>query len=359
MAFLPLYSVTIPGDAPSAVASIAPSLQTPRSACSSCAAAEMRSPDTPEAEPEPSELAEVEFKGRRRLLYSNPSRLPLRLRELVLVTSPYGIDAGHVSALGATAQRKQALYYNGAQPQERILRRATPQDQQQYERNRREELELLLQARQIAKGFPSLASMKLTDAEWQWDRRRLTLYFTAPQRVDFRSFVRTLAQRFKTRVELRQIPAREETRRLGGLGPCGRELCCATFLVQLKPVSLQAARVQQLSMNLLRLSGLCGRLKCCLLYELDFYREALQHYPPLNAIVHTDSGPAKIVKLDLLQERVQLQLQETGALLTLTHAQLQELRAQGRIELPSTPAPPEVLPSEPEEESLPPEEELE
>jgi cell fate regulator YaaT (PSP1 superfamily) len=112
-------------------------------------------------------------------------------------------------------------------------------------------------------------------------------------------------------------------------------------------------------MNLLRLSGLCGRLKCCLLYELDFYREALQHYPPLNAIVHTDAGPAKIVKLDLLQERVQLQLQETGALLTLTHAQLQELRAQGRIELPSTPAPPETPPSEPEEESLPPEEELE
>jgi cell fate regulator YaaT (PSP1 superfamily) len=357
MAFLPLYSVAIPSDAPSAADSIAPSLQTPRSGCSSCAAPETHSPDTPTAEP--SELVEVEFKGRRRLLCSNPARLPLRLRELVLVTSPHGIDAGHVSALGATAQRKQALYYNGAQPQERILRRATPQDQQQYERNRREELELLLQARQLAKSFPTLASMKLTDAEWQWDRRRLTLYFTAPQRVDFRGFVRTLAQRFKTRVELRQIPAREETRRLGGLGPCGRELCCATFLVQLKPVSLQAARIQQLSMNLLRLSGLCGRLKCCLLYELDFYREALQHYPPLNAIVHTDAGPAKIVKLDLLQERVQLQLQETGALLTLTHTQLQELRAQGRIELPSTPAPPETPPSEPEEESLPPEEELE
>ncbi len=131
MAFLPLYSVAIPSDAPSAADSIAPSFQTPRSGCSSCAAPETHSPDTPTAEPEPSELVEVEFKGRRRLLCSNPARLPLRLRELVLVTSPHGIDAGHVSALGATAQRKQALYYNGAQPQERILRRATPQDQQQ------------------------------------------------------------------------------------------------------------------------------------------------------------------------------------------------------------------------------------
>ncbi|MDW7996740.1 MAG: regulatory iron-sulfur-containing complex subunit RicT, partial [Bacteroidota bacterium] len=209
----------------------------------------------------------------------------------------------------------------------------------------------------MAQTLPNLQNMKLTDVEWQWDRRRLTLYFTAPGRVDFRQYVRLLTQRFRTRIELRQIQPREETRRLGGIGPCGRELCCATFLRECKPVALNAARTQLLPLNLLRLSGLCGRLKCCLLYELDLYREALQHYPPLNAIVHTDSGPAKIIKLDVLRGQLQLQVLETGALLTVSHAQIIELRQQGRIEFPSLSSS-EPPPIEGDAENLPPEEEL-
>jgi len=359
MPFLPLHSVSIPRTEPTAADAIAPELRERQSACSACGAERPESPPPSPAREEASPLVEVEFKGRRKALFANPRRIPLRLGELVLVTAPTGTDAGYVCALGSTAERKQQLFYNNTPPDQTILRKATPSDQRQYEENRRDEPRLLLEARRLARTLPGLEQMKLTDAEWQWDRRRLTLYFTAPTRIDFRHFVRLLTQHFRTRIELRQIQARDETRRLGGIGPCGRELCCATFLRECKPVPLSAARTQMLPMNLTRLSGLCGRLKCCLLYEFELYREALQHYPPLNAIIHTDAGAAKIIKIELLRERLQLQLLETGAPLTLSLAELAELRRQGRIEIP-TPSAPTELPStsESDEESLPPEEEL-
>ena len=349
MHFLPIDSLTLPTQERTAADAIAPELWQRQSLCSSCTAAE---PTEPQADTSgtSSPIVEVTFKGRRRALAANPKQLQLRRGEIVVLTSPTGTDAGQVNLTGSAALRAQQLFYGGAAPTMTILRKATSEDLQRHTDNRRDELSILQEARRLARTLPELEQMKLTDAEWQWDRRRLTLYFTAPTRVDFRRYVRLLRQRFRTHIELRQIQPREETRQLGGVGPCGRELCCATFLRECKPVPLAAARAQLLPLNLTRLSGLCGRLKCCLLYELELYREALEHYPPLTAIVHTELGPAKIVKLDIFRESVQLQLQETGALLTLSRAQLDELRRQGRIELPTTP-------SEKEDE-LPPEEEL-
>ncbi len=359
MLFLSVHNVTLPGSTtPSSAAdAIAPSLQHRPSGCTACTSELTIPPSPSDAPPPPSPIVEVEFKGHRKALFANPRQLVLQYGELVLVTSPFGTDAGRVSALGKEAQRKQQLFYNGAEPEQTILRKATPEDVQRYNQNRQEELDILREARRLAKTLPELEQMKLTDAEWQWDRRRLILYFTAPERVDFRQYVRLMSQRFRTRIELRQIQARDETRRLGGIGPCGRELCCATFLRECQPVPLNAARTQQLQFNLLRLSGLCGRLKCCLLYELQLYREALQHYPPLNAIVHTDGGPAKIVKLDILRQQLQLQLLETGLPLTLSLEQVKQLQEQGRVEIPTTPELAES-PGKDEEESLPPEEEL-
>ncbi len=358
MPFLPLYNVSIPpAETPSAADSIAPTLFHSREACTACTAQQPDLPDTDTAA-QPSPLVEVEFKGHRKALFSNPHQLPLQRGELVLVSVPSGIDAGHVSALGQIAQRKQQLFYNGAEPDQRILRKATPADRERYLSNRHEEPNVLRLARQLATTVPGLDGMKLTDAEWQWDRRRLFLYFTAPNRVDFRQYLRLLNQHFRTRIELRQIQARDEARRLGGLGPCGRELCCSTFLRTCQPVSLSAARIQQLQFNLMRLSGLCGRLKCCLLYELEFYRDALRHYPPLNALVHTEQGPAKIVKLDILRELLYLQLLETGLPLTLTLAEISQLREHGRIELPATTELAEPTLGTAEDETPPPEEEL-
>lgn len=356
MPFVPISSVVIPTSEPTAAGALAPELQQRQSACSSCTA-EHPQTSPPEDSVEPSPLVEVEFKGRRRALAANPKKLSVRRGDLVLVTCPTGTDAGHVCTIGSNALRAQQLFYGGASPSMTLLRQASQEDRQRYVQNRQEEPTLLREARQLARTLPELAPMKLTDAEWQWDRRRLTFYFTAPTRVDFRQYVRLLRQRFHTHIELRQIQPREETRRLGGLGPCGRELCCATFLRDCKPVPLTAARTQLLPLNLTRLSGLCGRLKCCLLYELELYREALQHYPPLTARVHTDAGLARIVKLDVLREAVHLQLEETGAILTLSRAQLDELRRQGRVVFPETP-PAAEPPNDEDEESLPPEEEL-
>lgn len=358
MPFLPLHSVSIPpGEIPTAADAIAPTVFESRQGCTACTAQSPTSPET-EHPRQPSPLVEVEFKGHRKALFANPQRVLLQHGDLVLVSLPSGIDAGHVSALGELAHRKQQLFYNGAEPEQRVLQKATVEDRERYLHNRREESDVLRFARQLARAVPGLETMKLTDAEWQWDRLRLLLYFTAPGRVDFRQYVRLLSHHFRTRIELRQIQARDETRRLGGLGPCGRELCCATFLRTCPPVSLNASRTQQLQFNLTRLSGLCGRLKCCLLYELELYRNALRQYPPLNALVHTDQGLAKVVKLDVLRERLHLQLLETGLSLTLTLAEINQLREQGRVELPTTPESLESSADAAEDETPPLEEEL-
>ncbi len=150
--------------------------------------------------------------------------------------------------------------------------------------------------------------MKPVDTEWQFDGRKVTFFFTAEVRVDFRELVRDLATAFRTRVDLRQIGSRDETARLGGLGACGRELCCSTWLREFKPVTTGAARTQHLPLNPTRLAGQCGRLKCCLNYELETYSAALKHFPRLDTPVHTPQGPGRVAKLDIFRDRVWIEL---------------------------------------------------
>jgi cell fate regulator YaaT (PSP1 superfamily) len=158
--------------------------------------------------------------------------------------------------------------------------------------------------------------MKISDAEWQWDRKKLTVYFTADQRVDFRNLVRDLAGLFRTRIELRQIGARDEAKRLGGIGRCGREYCCSSWLRELRPVSLSLAKDQQLSLNPTQISGGCGRLLCCLRYEHDFYVATRKRFPKIGRTLRTARGIERVEAIDIFRERVLLrgEDQDTRAL---------------------------------------------
>jgi len=152
--------------------------------------------------------------------------------------------------------------------------------------------------------------MKVSDAEWQWDRRKLTIYFTAEQRVDFRALVRDLAGLFRTRIELRQIGARDEAKRLDGIGRCGRQLCIASWLPEGRPVSLSLAKDQGLSLNPTQISGPCGRLLCCLHYEHDFYVQQRKRFPKEGKVVRTPEGLERVLAIDIFRERVTLRAED-------------------------------------------------
>ena len=155
-------------------------------------------------------------------------------------------------------------------------------------------------------------SMKVSDTEWQWDRNKLTIYFTADKRVDFRALVRDLASTFRTRIELRQIGVRDEAARLSGVGRCGREYCCSSWLTELSPVNLGLAKDQHLSLNPSQISGGCGRLLCCLKYEHDFYVAARKRFPKEGKTIRTAVGPEKVIAVDIFRERVFLRSEEHG-----------------------------------------------
>jgi hypothetical protein len=165
--------------------------------------------------------------------------------------------------------------------------------------------------------------MKMTDAEWQWDRKKLTFYFTAEKRVDFRTLVRELASMFRTRIELKQIGVRDEAKRLDGIGRCGRQYCSASWLPELRPVNLGVAKDQRLSLNPSQISGACGRLMCCLRYEHDFYVQSRRKYPKETKIVKTSRGEEKVVANDIFRERVTLRGVE-GEVRTVSLGELRE-----------------------------------
>jgi cell fate regulator YaaT (PSP1 superfamily) len=222
-----------------------------------------------------SQLVEIRFKGNRKAYFEWHESEPLRLQEPVIVEAERGADFGFVNAVGAVAQQKcdrcQGCALNGQkerdhgdsqrrapEPTRKVLRRAGPADRKTAEDLRRGEDDVRRSVREKA-GTHNLP-MKVSDAEWQWDRNKLTVYFTAEKRVDFRALVRELASQFRTRIELRQIGVRDEAARLGGIGRCGRELCSASFLTELRPIGLHIAKDQRLSLNPAQISGPCGRL---------------------------------------------------------------------------------------------------
>jgi cell fate regulator YaaT (PSP1 superfamily) len=258
------------------------------------------------------DLVEITFKGGRKGIYRNPRRLDVQTGDFVVVEADRGVDFGTVHMSGELVRlRVNARELDDDESYPNVIRLASLKDIEQWEENREEEGEAFYVGREAIDklGLP----MKLVDVEWQFDHRKITFYFTADHRVDFRQLVRDLAGTFRTRVELRQIGARDEAARIGGIGSCGRELCCSTWLQEFKPVSTQAAKIQNLPLNPVRLSGQCGRLKCCLNYELEQYMSALKHFPPIDTRLQTTAGTATVAKLDIFRDRVWLEYPD-GAL---------------------------------------------
>ncbi len=260
-------------------------------------------------------MIEVRFKGNRREYFTWPSEdsSPLRLDAPVIVEVERGQDFGVVSAVGAVAEKKcqrcgACSTQTSADPPvpnpRAIIRIATPEDRKTATELRMNEEEARRTVRDRVRQHS--LPMKVSDAEWQWDKRKLTIYFTAEQRVDFRALVRDLAGLFRTRIELRQIGARDEAKRLDGIGRCGRQLCIASWLPEGKPVSLSLAKAQGLSLNPVQISGPCGRLLCCLHYEHDFYVQQRKRFPKEGKTVKTSAGNERVIAVDIFRERVTL-----------------------------------------------------
>lgn len=250
-------------------------------------------------------FAEVRFKGTRRG-YFNTGSLDLTPGDRVIVQADRGEDFGQVTALGSIAERKCSSSGGCATPTPtmRILRRAEPDEVKRARFKVDDERRARLEARkQVARHG---LKMKVTETEWQFDRKKLIIYFTAEKRVDFRALVRDLARSFRTRIELKQIGVRDEAALLGGVGRCGRELCCSTWLPELKPVSLQLAKDQSLSLNPAQISGCCGRLMCCLMYEHDSYVEARRRFPREGRTLRTARGRERVVSVNIFNETITL-----------------------------------------------------
>ena len=268
------------------------------------------------------DVVEVRFKGNRKEYFAWPSAEPLALHDPVIVEVDRGQDLGRVSALGPVAAKKCGSGCNGcslaaapsgpspdaspglAPAPRRILRRATADDAAVAEQLHREEDDV--RRRVMDRVQTHALPMKVSDAEWQWDRKKLTVYFTAEQRVDFRALVRDLASLFHTRIELRQIGARDEAKRLDGVGRCGRQYCCSSWLPELRPVSLALAKDQHLSLNPSQISGGCGRLLCCLRYEHDFYVQTRKRFPKEGRVLQTRLGAERVLAVDVFRETVTL-----------------------------------------------------
>jgi cell fate regulator YaaT (PSP1 superfamily) len=256
-------------------------------------------------------VIEVRFKGNRREYFTWQSADPVHVDDAVIVEVERGQDLGRVASLGEVAAKKceRCGACGGKDAAEAtapksILRLASKEDVKVASdlRENEEEVRRTVRDRVRQHTLP----MKVSDAEWQWDRRKLTIYFTAEQRVDFRALVRDLAGLFRTRIELRQIGARDEARRLDGIGRCGRQLCISSWLPEGRPVSLSLAKAQGLSLNPVQISGPCGRLLCCLHYEHDFYVQQRKRFPKEGKTLKTSEGNERVVSVDIFRERVTL-----------------------------------------------------
>jgi cell fate regulator YaaT (PSP1 superfamily) len=251
-------------------------------------------------------FAEVRFKGTRKDYFAYRG-LDLEPGHRVIVQADRGEDLGEVSAIGVIAERKCASSSGGCatpEPDRSVLRIAKEADVERVVALRRDEEEVRTKTRALVAKHG--LKMKVTETEWQFDRKKLIIYFTAERRVDFRQLVRDLARTFRTRIELKQIGVRDEAALLGGVGRCGRELCCSTWLPELKPVSLQLAKDQRLSLNPAQISGCCGRLMCCLMYEHRTYVEARRRFPREGRSVTTSRGSERVVAVDIWRESVTL-----------------------------------------------------
>ena len=289
-----------------------------------------------------SQTIEVRFKGTRKAYFLwGDGEAPLRAGESVLVEVERGRDLGRVTAVGDVAAKKCGGGCTGcavggdaeaaAEPAapKPVVRRATRDDLRVHDENRRSEEDA--RRKVIERVRTHHLQMKVSDTEWQWDRNKLTIYFTAEKRVDFRALVRDLASLFRTRIELRQIGVRDEAARLSGVGRCGREYCCSSWLKELSPVNLGLAKDQHLSLNPSQISGGCGRLLCCLKYEHEFYVTARRRFPKEGKIVTGARGPERVIAVDIFRERVFLRSEEQGSRIIPLVQLREEVEALGEV----------------------------
>ena len=247
------------------------------------------------------DIVEIRFKNSRKAFYRNIKGLSLTVGDIVVVESSPGYDVGVVSIVGELARiqvQKKAPNLK-AHEARGITRIATQQDVDKWVEARNREQKTMHDAREIA--IRLNLEMKISDVEFQGDNSKATFYYTAEDRVDFRQLIKEMADSFRIRIEMRQIGARQESARLGGIGSCGRELCCSTWLTDFRTVSTSAARYQQLSLNPQKLAGQCGKLKCCLNFELDMYLDAIKDFPRTDVKLYTEKGSAFHIKTDVFK----------------------------------------------------------
>lgn len=253
-----------------------------------------------------SKYIEVLFKHERRGYYLNSTERVLEPTEYVIVQAEKGIDLGMVNSTGDVAYMKSLLREKPCEGEKTlsIIRVANDDDLKIFRQHREEEEAAFQVCLDKISGLQ--LPMKLVDVEFQFDENRVTFYFTADGRVDFRQLVRELAAEYRTRIELRQIGPRDEARRLGGVGNCGRDLCCSSWLGEFEPISTGMAKLQNLSMNPFKLAGQCGRLKCCLAFESQVYEELMKRFPPLETTIKTQKGEGRIEKIDIFNDTIYL-----------------------------------------------------
>jgi cell fate regulator YaaT (PSP1 superfamily) len=274
----------------------------------------------------PYDIVEVRFKNSRKAFYRNSKNLSLQVGDVVVVEASPGHDVGVVSVTGELARIQVKKKAPGLKPMEtrKIHRVANQEDIDKWMKGRALESEVMFSSRTIA--LNNGLEMKISDVEYQGDLTKATFYYTAEGRVDFRQLIKDMADKFRIRVEMRQIGSRQEAQRLGGIGSCGRELCCSTWLTDFRSVSTSAARYQQLSLNPQKLAGQCGKLKCCLNYELDMYLDAIKSFPATDTRLETEKGRAIHIKTDVFKRQMwYLYEGEGGGLIALSPERVREI----------------------------------
>ena len=249
----------------------------------------------------PFDWVEVRFKNGRKNYYKNTENLTLSIGDVVATQAQAGHDIGMVTLTGELVRVQMKRKNITETPEEiyKIYRKASQKDIDIWQKARDKEEDMKVKARQFA--IDLNLQMKISDIEYQGDSSKATFYYTADDRVDFRELIKVFAKEFRTRIEMKQVGFRQEAARLGGIGSCGRELCCSTWLTDFRSVSTSSARYQQLSLNPQKLAGQCGKLKCCLNYELDAYLEALQEFPKTDVKLQTEKGTAVCQKTDIFK----------------------------------------------------------
>ncbi|MDP3804736.1 MAG: stage 0 sporulation family protein [Candidatus Omnitrophota bacterium] len=249
------------------------------------------------------EVIQVRLREAGKISYFSTSGMKFKAGDYVVVEADRGLDYGQV-----LSETEAILDSDVAEPLKKVIRKANPWDMREIDKNKKKIKEVM--AACSRKIQDRRLQMKLIDAEFSFDRSKIMFYFTAEGRIDFRDLVKDLANEFKARIELKQIGVRDEAKMLGGFGPCGRGLCCATYLKDFEPVTIKMAKEQNLPLNPTKISGLCGRLMCCLSYEHKAYKELMKGMPRVGEALKTEKGPGKVVAINALKRSATVELED-------------------------------------------------